>query len=51
MTIAEAVVATGWQSHSVRGAMSGTLRKKLGLTITSEAVDGRGRVYRITDQR
>ena len=51
MTIAEAIAATGWQPHSVRGAVSGTLRKKLGLTITSEPVDGRGRVYRITDQR
>jgi hypothetical protein len=51
MTIAEAAAALGWQLHSVRGAVSGTLRKKLGLTITSETVDGRGRVYRITDQR
>ena len=49
MTIAEAVTATGWQSHSVRGALSGTLRKKLGLAITSEPVDGRGRVYRIAE--
>ena len=51
MTIAEAATATGWQPHSVRGAVSGSLRKKLGLAITSETVDGRGRVYRITDQR
>ena len=41
------VKATGWQAHSVRGAISGALKKKLGLTVTSEAVDGRGRVYRI----
>ena len=27
--------------------MSGALKKKLGLTITSEKVEGRGRVYRI----
>ena len=26
--------------------MSGALKKKLGLTITSEKVEGRGRVYR-----
>ena len=46
-TITEAVEATGWQAHSVRGAISGTLKKKLGLTLTSEKRDGRGRVYRI----
>ena len=47
-TIADAVKATGWQAHSVRGAISGALKKKLGLTIASEAVEGRERVYRIT---
>ena len=47
-TIDEAVVAMGWQRHSVRGAISGTLKKKLGLHVTSEAVERRGRVYRIT---
>jgi len=46
-TIAETVQATGWQPHSVRGAISGTLKKKLGLTVTSTVVEGRGRVYRI----
>jgi DNA-binding MarR family transcriptional regulator len=49
-TIAEIVTATGWQAHSVRGAISGALRKKLGLAIASEKVDGRGRVYRIGGQ-
>ncbi|HBG98600.1 MAG TPA: hypothetical protein DDY29_07685 [Rhodobacteraceae bacterium] len=44
-TIDEIVEATGWQAHTVRGAMSGALKKKLGLTITSEKVEGRGRVY------
>ena len=39
--------ALGWQAHSVRGAISGTLRKKLGLTVASNAIEGRGRVYRI----
>jgi hypothetical protein len=48
-TLAEIVEATGWQAHSVRGAISGTLKKKHGLTVTSEKVDGRGRVYRIAD--
>ena len=44
-TIAEIMGATGWQSHTVRGAMSGALKKKLGLEVTSEKVEGRGRVY------
>jgi DNA-binding MarR family transcriptional regulator len=46
-TIAEAVKATGWQPHSVRGAISGALKKKLGLAVASDKVEGRGRVYRI----
>ena len=47
-TIAEIMDATGWQSHTVRGAMSGALKKKLGLEVTSEKVEDRGRVYKIT---
>ncbi|EEX12504.1 conserved hypothetical protein [Citreicella sp. SE45] len=46
-TIEEIVEATGWQPHTVRGAMSGALKKKLGLTITSEKIEGRGRVYKL----
>ncbi len=46
-TIEEILAATGWQSHTVRGAISGALKKKLGLTITSGKVDGRGRCYRV----
>ena len=46
-TIDEIVKALEWQAHTVRGAMSGALKKKLGLTIESEKVDDRGRVYRI----
>lgn len=49
-TIAEMVDATRWQQHSVRGAISGSLKKKLGLTVASEPVDGRGRVYRIVEE-
>ena len=48
-TIAEVVAATGWQPHTVRGAITGALKKKLGLEVSSEKVDGRGRVYRIAD--
>jgi hypothetical protein len=36
-----------WQAHSVRGAMSGALKKKQGLTITNERTDDGRRVYRI----
>ena len=46
-TIAEIVGATGWQAHSARGMISGALKKKLGLPITSEKVDGRGTVHRL----
>jgi len=50
-TIAEVMKATGWQAHSVRGAISGALKKKLGLAIASDKVEERGRVYRITTKR
>ena len=30
--------ATGWQKHTVRGAIAGALKKKLGLTITTERI-------------
>jgi hypothetical protein len=45
-TVAEVIAATGWQPHTVRGVVSGTLKKKLGLTVVS-AKEERGRVYRI----
>jgi hypothetical protein len=50
-TIDEVIKATGWQAHSVRGTISGTLKKKLGLTVDSKAVEGRGRVYQISGGR
>ena len=43
----EIVAAFGWQPHTVRGAIAGALKKRLGLQIGSEAIEGRGRVYRI----
>lgn len=46
-TIEEIMAATGWQSHTIRGAMAGALEKKLGLDVTSEKVEGRGRIYRL----
>jgi hypothetical protein len=47
-TLEQMMKATGWQAHSVRGAMSGFLKKKLGLTITN-IKDGETRIYRIVD--
>ncbi len=46
-TIEEITTATGWQAHTVRGAIAGALKKNLGLDVTSEKVEGRGRAYRI----
>ncbi|MDO5757547.1 MAG: DUF3489 domain-containing protein [Rhodobacterales bacterium] len=46
-TIAEIVAATGWQAHSARGMISGALKKRLGLPVTSEKVEGRGTVHRL----
>jgi len=46
-TVAEMVEATGWLAHTVRGSISGALKKKLGLPIGAEKVEGRGTVYRI----
>ena len=46
-TIQELAAGTVWQTHSVRGAMAGTLKKK-GHTISSEVIEGVRR-YRITE--
>ena len=48
VTVDEVAGATGWQRHTVRGVFSGTLKKKLGLTLAS-AQEERGRVYRIAE--
>ena len=47
-TVDEVASVTGWQRHTVRGVFSGTLKKKLGLTLAS-AEEERGRVYRIVE--
>ncbi len=46
-TIDDLIEATGWQAHSIRGAISGAIKKKMGLAVSSNAVEGRGRVYKI----
>ena len=46
-TIGEIMVALDWASHTIRGALAGALKKKLGLDVTSEKVENRGRVYRL----
>ena len=47
-TVEAMMAATGWQAHSVRGAMSGAIKKTLGLNVTSEKTEA-GRIYRIVD--
>ncbi|PXW66231.1 uncharacterized protein DUF3489 [Loktanella sp. PT4BL] len=46
-SVAEIVAVTGWLAHSVRGLISGSLKKKLGLPVSSAKVENRGTVYRI----
>ena len=46
-SIAEIVEATGWMAHTARAAISGALKKKLGLPVTTAKVDGRGTVYKL----
>ena len=46
-TIGDVVKAMSWQPDTVRGALAGALKRRLGLTIASEKVENRGRVYRL----
>jgi hypothetical protein len=46
-TITQIAKALDWQLHSVRGAISGSLKKKQGLTVVAEKVADGERVYRI----
>ena len=49
-SIAEIVAVTEWKAHSIRGLISGALKKKLGLPVASEKQDGRGTVYTLPSE-
>ncbi len=46
-TSLQLMLATGWQPHTVRGAISGMLRKKFGLNVVLAHNDTGERVYRV----
>ena len=48
-SILEIAAATQWRAHTVRGALSGALKKRHGLKITSQLDAIRGRIYRLPD--
>ena len=50
-TIPEMMQETDWQQHSVRGFLAGTVKKKLGFTLTSSKTAGDLRRYRIETKR
>jgi hypothetical protein len=50
-SIEEMMQATGWQQHSVRGFLAGTVKRKLGFSLTSERPDDGVRRYRIKARR
>lgn len=47
-TIAQMMAGTGWQAHTIRGAISGMVRKRLGLNVSLVRNDSGERVYRVT---
>jgi hypothetical protein len=50
-SIAEMMQATDWQQHSVRGFLAGTVKKKLGFSLTASKAAGDVRRYRIETRR
>ena len=49
-SLKELMKATGWQPHSVRGFLSGTLKKKMGLKLESSRREGEQRGYRLRSE-
>lgn len=49
-TITEMMETTGWQAHSIRGVISGVLKKRLSLNVISELASNGTRRYRIIKQ-
>jgi hypothetical protein len=47
VTIAQMMAGTGWQAHTVRGAISGMIRKRLGFEVVTEKMANGQRAYRI----
>jgi hypothetical protein len=47
VTLKELMKASGWQAHSVRGFLSGTVGKKLGLAVTSTKGEDGERTYSV----
>ena len=47
VTLAAIMKATEWQAHSVRGFLSGTISKRMGLKLTSTRSDAGERVYSV----
>ena len=50
-SIPEMMEVSGWQQHSVRGFLAGTVKKKLGFTLTSSKIEGDLRRYKIDSKR
>lgn len=50
-SIEDMMQATEWQQHSVRGFLAGTVKKKMGLALTSSKAEGDVRRYRIATRR
>ncbi len=50
-SIEDMMLATEWQQHSVRGFLAGTVKKKMGLALTSSKAEGEVRRYRIVTRR
>jgi hypothetical protein len=48
-TTAEIAKATNWQDHSIRGFISGTVTKKLGVAVESSRSEAGERTYRIAE--